>query len=186
VGAVALQASDQGTQEYLVEAQLAGGGYLFQQCRADAKDRHVAAGANGCGSLGAAHEARLAEAVAVRQYSELFAVRLYICLSGNDNVEPVVHFAFADDILTAFVLMPVACAKHFPYLRMRELVKERQGAQEIEVFAVIQAVVLSAQVLMHPRQVGSHCRTACTTLSGILLHAHRDDVLQFLDRKSTR
>ena len=58
--------------------------------------------------------------------------------------------------------------------------EERQRAQQIEVFPVIEAVVLLPQVLVNARQLGSHRRSAAEALLRVLDHRLGDDFFELL------
>src|SRR6516162_1854009 len=133
----ALQARDQRAQEHAVEAQLAGSGHLLEQRRAHLQHRDGARGADGGGALRARHVARLAEAVTGVERADALSVAFHVAAAGHQDVEPIVHLAFLDDLLTGRIVLPVAGAQYLPDLRVRKLMEELQPAQHPELLLAV-------------------------------------------------
>ena len=173
---VALQAGDQRPQEHAVEAQLAGGGHLLEQRRADAQHRHRGLRTDGGGTARAAHVAGLAEAVARVHRSERLAVALHAALAVDEDVEAIVHLAFLDDLFARRVVGHGAGAQHLPDLGVGELVEEAQAAQHVELRLLVDARVLLAQALVHARELGGEVGARFLALVRRLEHRHGDDL----------
>src|SRR5690606_38355389 len=125
-----------------------GRGSLLEERGADPYERDGSARRTDRRSTSSpANIARLAEAVAVAQNSDLAAPRPYADLAGNDNVEAVVELALANDVLSGLIVAPLAGPQNFPDLRMREVVKEAQLAQQVKLRLLVDAVVLVTQRL---------------------------------------
>src|SRR5208283_3711574 len=176
----ALQPPDHAAQEHLIEAQLTFGRHLLQQSGAHFHDHDVARGDDRGGTLGAAHVARLAEAVTAVQIAERLAEARHADASLNDDVEPIVHLAFLDDFLRVGVVLPAAGAQHLPNLAMRELVEELEFAQQAELLLLVDSVVLSAQFLVYAGQFGGEVEARFIALRRVLLQRYGRYVFQLL------
>src|SRR5690606_9920155 len=119
-----LQSTDQAAQEDFVEAKLAGGGALLEQCRADLHQRDRCERFDRRLSLRAAHVAGLAEAIAFIELTDRIAAAHDGDAPRHDDVEAIVHLAFFDDLLALLVVLPRARAQHFEDLGLREVVEE--------------------------------------------------------------
>src|SRR4029077_695196 len=176
----ALQARDERAEEHAVEAQLTGSGDLLEERRAYLEYRHRARGADGGGALRARHVARLAEAVAGIERADALAVTLDVTATSHQDVEPIVHLAFLDDLLARGVVLPVTGAQHFPDLRVRELVEELQPPQHAELLLAIDARVVFPQPLVHAGELGGEVEPALAALVRVFLHRHRHHHLDLL------
>ena len=112
--AVTLQPRDQRPQEYLIEPQLTRRRHLLHQGRADPQDSYRAVGSNGGCPFRAPHVAGLSETGAILQHAQAIAIGLNLRLSGYDDVETIIHLAFANDVFPVLVIVPVTGAQHFP------------------------------------------------------------------------
>ena len=147
-----MQARDQGTQEDLVETQLARRTHLLHQRRADSQYCDRTFSNDGRRALRAAHIAGLAETCTVVQQIEILAVSDDAGSAGNDDIETVVYLALASGqrLLagTAFftitsALMPGAraWAVAYPFIRAD---RRRRVAWESRFVVLLWALLLAA------------------------------------------